>query len=663
MAKPVQPFVAQLLRRAEKALMQGDRLVAMQCWQQVHQSRPKDLTSGLRLNLLILLLEQEQLPAALGLLAFFSAAGEVDSQAYNALGVYYQKKDQLQAAEAAWEEAVRRFPGNADAWSNLAYAQNNQLKMQSALASMEKALSLRPDRPDYLYNKGRVLQELKQYDAALGCYAQALRLQPDFYLCYNNSANIYYERREWAVAETFVQKAKQLRPEGEYLEGASVLNCLSLVRWSGYFSQSQAVRAAISQGRRAAIPLALLMLPLNVEEQNAGAALWMDDQYPDRRAPGQRLRRPGRWRVAYVSSDFCHHAVSILMRGLFARHDRLAFEVFLYSTMQRPGDILQQQMQAEAEHFIDVSGLDDAAVLALALEHDIDIAVDLNGHTQGARTRLFSRGLAPVQVHYLGFPGGMGAACYDYVLADPIIVPPEHQASYREKIVYLPGCFQVNDDQRELPASMTRAQLGWPEDAFIFACHNNTSKLNPVMFNGWMAILRACPEAMLTLLGEVPEVVVNLRQAATDCGVDPQRLLLAGRLTYSAHLGRLAAADLVLDTLPFNGGTSTSDALWAGVPVLTCTGDTFAGRMSTSLLHRVGLTELICSSLEQYAAMAVALYSNRELLGVLRRRLAVPERRHCLFATDPATRAIERAYVRMQQRYAAGLSPESFSVD
>ncbi len=656
--------VTERWNQAEAALQCQDRALALQCFQQVFAL--SDQLPTVRLNLIILLLEFERHEEALLLLAGLQAQQVHYSQAMNALGLFYDRHHKEDQALACWEEALRCYPANVEALNNQANAFSRMHRLEQALTCMDKALVIEPQRFAIRYNRGLIYQKLKDDERALVDYTQVMQqateADPEYLWSQLNSANIWIERRQWQQARQLLVNVLRKQPDADYVLGTLVLTAIFTANWSDYFPQVQEVLAGIDAGKKMTPLLTLLALPANVQQQNRAAQIYMDDRVPDCRSKGYHVRRPGRLRVAYVSSDFGQHAVSFLMAGLFERHDRQRFEIFLYSLQHRREDPLLQRLQAQAEHFVDLSTWEDAAIVALAREHDLDIAVDLNGHTQGARTRLFALGLAPVQVHYLGFPGGMGAAYYDYILADAIVIPPAHRQYYREKVVYLPGCFQVNDEQREAPVPLRRAELGWPEAAFVFCCFNGTYKLNPLLFAVWMAVLRACPEAVLALLGESGEVVAHLRQEATAAGVEAQRLHFATRQPYARHLGRLAVADLVLDTLPFNGGTSSSDALWAGVPVLTCTGDTFAGRMSTSLLHRAGLTELIVGSLEDYVAVATALYNDQARLQGIRAQLQSNAVRQRLFATEPTTRAIEQAYLTMHQRRIAGLLPDSFSV-
>jgi len=322
-----------------------------------------------------------------------------------------------------------------------------------------------------------------------------------------------------------------------------------------------------------------------------------------------------------------------------------------------------QRVRSAFERFIDVSARSDQEIAELMRTLEIDIAVDLGGFTANYRTPIFARRAAPIQVNYLGFPGTMGAAFMDYVLADDFVIPPENQRHFRECVVYLPDCFQANDARRVIGERVfTRAEEGLPAEAFVFCCLNNTHKINPPIFDIWMRLLDRMAGSVLWLLGHDAAVHDNLRREATIRGIDARRLVFAGRVSYADHLSRLVLADLYLDTLPFNAGTTASDALWAGVPLLTCAGETFAARMAGSLLRTAGLPELITFSLEDYAAKALELALRPKDLGALRQRLARQRTESPLFDTNRFRRHVEEAYVEMWRRYEAGAEPASFVV-
>jgi predicted O-linked N-acetylglucosamine transferase (SPINDLY family) len=371
---------------------------------------------------------------------------------------------------------------------------------------------------------------------------------------------------------------------------------------------------------------------------------------------GQRYRHE-RIRVAYLSADFHQHATSILMAGLFEHHDRSRFEVIAISYGPNIQDAMRARLLQAFERFIDVSTQTDLEIAQLLCTLEVDIAVDLKGYTADCRPGILAHRPAPIQVSYLGYPGSMAAPYIDYLLADRIVIPDSHRSFYSEQVVYLPDSYQVNDDRRG-PAAVTptRAECGLPEQGFVFCCFNNTFKITPFMFDIWMRLLQQAPASVLWLLKDSDLVERNLRHEAVAHGVAAERLIFAPRQEPAAHLARHRLADLFLDTLPYNAHTTASDALWAGLPVVTCTGGSFASRVAASLLHAVDLAELVAHSPEDYERLALSLANDPSRLQAIKARL-VQGKSLPLFDTDRFRRHLESAYFAMWARYRRGELP------
>jgi predicted O-linked N-acetylglucosamine transferase (SPINDLY family) len=340
-----------------------------------------------------------------------------------------------------------------------------------------------------------------------------------------------------------------------------------------------------------------------------------------------------------------------LLVGVFEAHDRTRFETIAISLRPSDESAMRRRVVAAFDRFIDATRMRDVEVSALMRELEVDIAVDLTGYTGDNRTDIFAQRPAPVQVNYLGFPGGMGAEYIDYILADAFVIPDAARPHYAEQVVHLPHCFQANDDQREIAEfTPSRAEAGLPETGFVFCAFNNVYKLNPPMFDIWMRLLRAVPDSVLWLAADAPNVRKNLAAEAMRRGVEPERLVFSPRIAYPEHLARMRLADLFLDTLPFNAGTTASDALWAGLPVLTCAGEAFAARMAGSLLNAVGLPELITHDLAEYEALALELATSPARLAEIKTRLAANRLSAPLFDTKLFCRNLESAYQQMWEK-------------
>lgn len=306
---------------------------------------------------------------------------------------------------------------------------------------------------------------------------------------------------------------------------------------------------------------------------------------------------------------------------------------------------MRQRLIPAFDRFVDVRDYGDREVALLLRQWQIDIAIDLKGYTTSARPGILAHRPAPIQVNYLGYPGTMGVSHIDYILADKVVIPESDQHYYQEKIVYLPDTYQANDQKRQIATELpSRAELGLPENGFVFCCFNNNYKITPVLFDIWMRLLQQVPTSVLWLFENNPTVSRNLRQEAIKRGIVPERLVFAPAIKLDKHLSRIRQADLFLDTLPYNAHTTASDALWAGLPVLTCKGNTFAGRVAASLLSAIGLPELVTNSLAEYEALALHLATNPEVLAEIKTKLARNRDTHPLFDTKLFCRNIEAAY-------------------
>jgi predicted O-linked N-acetylglucosamine transferase (SPINDLY family) len=351
------------------------------------------------------------------------------------------------------------------------------------------------------------------------------------------------------------------------------------------------------------------------------------------------------------------------MAELFERHDRAKFEWVAFSFGPDAKDEMRKRVSTAFDRFIDVRNRSDMDIAHLSRSLEIDIAVDLKGFTYDMRVGIFSYRAAPVQVGYLGYPGTMGAAYIDYLIADGTLIPQSSQQHYSEKIAYLPNSYQVNDRKRAIAdKAFTRRELGLPDAGFVFCCFNDSYKITPHTFNGWMRILKRVPESVLWLLEGNRAAGDHFRKLAEQSGVSAQRLIFATRLPLAEHLARHRTADLFLDTFPCNAHTTGSDALWAGLPLLTCMGEAFASRVAASLLNAIDLPELITTTQEQYEALAVELATDAERLGQIRRKLQSNRLNAPLFDSELFARHIENAYSQMYERYQADLPPEHIHV-
>jgi protein O-GlcNAc transferase len=434
--------------------------------------------------------------------------------------------------------------------------------------------------------------------------------------------------------------------------------------WGGFLEQRQELMVLLRSGGSVADPFALLGMSDDPELHQIAARAYTRETLSRRPAVQPLSAQPGdKLRIGYFSADFHDHATMHLLAGVLECHDRDAFEIHAFSYGPEIEDAMRARARATVDHFHDCARLSDGAIIAMARRAGIDIAVDLKGHTQDARLAPFAARLAPVQISYLGYPGTVGADFLDYIIADATALPMDQQRFYDEKIIHLPDSYQANDDRRAIaPVTPSRAEAGLPADGFVYCCFNNPYKITPEGFASWMRILNAVPDSVLWLLTNEAEAMDRLRAVATGQGIDPARLVFAPHLPSPQHLARHRLADLFLDTLPYNAHTTASDALWAGLPVMTQMGQAFAGRVAASLLNALGMPELITRDTAEYEPLAIALGRDPARAAALKAKLAAAIPTAPLFNTPRFTRHLEAAYRLMWQRHAAGLPPEGFAV-
>jgi predicted O-linked N-acetylglucosamine transferase (SPINDLY family) len=526
-------------------------------------------------------------------------------------------------------------------------------------------IALQAHHPGAWYLRANALYSLQRLEEAVASYDRLIALQPADARAHHNRGNALFMlgRHEDAIAG--YDRAIALDPNLPSARAQRLHARMHIADWRDFGPEVARLTARIERGEAASNPFAVLALCDCAARQMQAAGNWVREKCPPEAALGAlpAPSRRERLRVGYFSAEFHDHATASLTAELFERHDRSRLELIGFSFGPDTKDELRRRVAAAFDRFLDVRGRSDEDIARLARATGIDVAVDLGGFTRGGRPGIFARRAAPVQVSYLGYLGTMSASYMDYLIADEAIIPESHRRHYSEKIVYLPS-YQVNDSRRRIAdRRFTRDESGLPPEGFVFCCLNATYKITPGTFDRWMRILRRVPASVLWLLGGSGSVEGNLRREARARGIAPERLVFAVKLPAPEYLARYRTADLFLDTLPYNAGTTASDALWAGLPVLTCTGETFASRVGASLLRAAGLPELIATTEEEYERLAVELAGNPSLLAGIQSKLAGAARTSPLFDAALSTRHLEAAYARMYERYLAGLPPEHIRLD
>jgi predicted O-linked N-acetylglucosamine transferase (SPINDLY family) len=580
-------------------------------------------------------------------------------------GIALGQLGRLQEAIDSYQKTLAVDPAHIDALGNLGNALQQLNRLQEAIASYDKAIELDPGLARMYSNRGTALAKSRRFEKAVADFDKAIALEPDYVEAHGNRATVLQQRNRHAEAAEGFERVLALRPDYPYALGGLAFSRAHMCDWRDSASLAERIGNLARSGTLVSEPFVLLVLSSSPQDQLAGAAAYVRAKHPPTSPPvwsGERYPH-SKIRIAYLSADYHEHATAYLMAELFERHDRGRFEVTALSYGPRDDSPMRKRLIAGFDRFIEVREHSDENVARLMRGLEIDIAVDLKGFTTNCRPGILAFRPAPIQVNYLGHPGTMAAEYIDYLIADDFIVPQGQEVHYAEKMALLPDCYQPNDSQRRIAEQApARASEGLPAQGFVFCCFNNNVKITLPVFEIWIRLLRQVEGSVLWLLKGNPQVEGNLRQEALRRGVAPERLVFAQRMKLEPHLARHRHADLFLDTLPYNAHTTASDALWTGLPVLTCAGTTFAGRVAGSLLRAVGLPELITSSLQEYEVLALKLATDSDLLNDVRRRLGQNRDAAPLFDADRFRRHIEAAYTTMWQTYQRGEAPRNFSV-
>jgi protein O-GlcNAc transferase len=556
-------------------------------------------------------------------------------------------------AEAAARSAVDVDARHAAGWHNLALVLEPQGRLLEAMDASSRATALAPMEPAYAGFKAQLEATAGMRKKARATLDAALARKPDSPALRFQLAGMLERDGELERAMQAYEEVVRLDPE----QGAALSQLLFLRQRIGDWHDLAVLRKQFRDGvaRNAPLlsPFVLLSQPSTRSEQRRCAENWTAHVARPAGVRGTTMLNSARLRIGYLSADFHTHATAFLAAGLFERHDRTRFEIVGYSTGHDDRSPMRARLVRGFDRFVDAAGW-PALRLATAIRNDaIDILVDLKGHTEDAPPSVLALRPAPIQVHYLGYPGTIGGNLADYLIGDAIVTPPRDAGDYAETLALLPGSYQVNDQARPIAETPARSELGLPRSAVVLCCFNSGYKFNPEVFDAWAQILAQVPEAVLWLLARGGEErwVSNLRREMVRRGLDARRLIFATARPKVEYLALYRAADLFIDTWPYNAHTTASDALWAGCPLVTLRGETFASRVAASLLHAVGLPQLVCENVKTYVAKIVALARDAGERNRLRTHLEGPGRASPLFDTAATTRAIEAAYLAMADQY------------
>ena len=600
----------------------------------------------------------------------YSRAIEINPVFFEAQNNYAKALFDLNRYEESlihYGNALASNPRFVDCLVNLGASLNELKRFDEAIAHYDRALSLKPDYAEAYFNKGNTLHELKRFDEAIAHYDRALSLKPDYAEVWLNKGEVMNSLKKHAESAHFYLKALEFNLNDYlYLLGKAHHQMMLGCDWTNFENNINKIFHLINEGSMAAEPFGFQGIASSEDLLKKCAEMYSNEKFHALSNLSEFSKyKHNKIRIGYLCGEFRNQATSILLTRVWELHDKSKFEIFAFDNGWDDGSDYRKRIKgAFGDNIFEISRLSDLDAAKLIQFNEIDILINLNGFFGLGRQTVFSYKPAPIQVNYLGFPGTLGASYIDYIIADKVVVPESSKIHYVERLVYLPNSYQANDNQRKISnRTFSRAQLGLPENAFVFACFNNNYKITPSIFDSWMRILTHVRESVLWLLADNPVAKDNLIKEAISRGIDASRLIFAERIPMSDHLARHRQADLFLDTLPYNAHTTTSDALWAGLPVLTLAGHAFPGRVAASLLNAVGLPELITNSQEEYEVLAIDLATNPQKLADIKLKLAGNRLTAPLFNTPLFTKNLEAAYIKMYDRYRADLPPDHIFIE
>ena len=643
------------LRQPEKALADYDRALALQ---------PGDPDAFYYRG--VILMDLQRGAEALDMFEAVMPAYQNNSEMLNNRGVALWNLKRPAEALESLDRALAIEPGFAEAWGNRGLALRDLARHQDALESFDRVLTLEPQNTTALNARGNVLRDLKRYEDAVESYSRAIIFRSDYAEALVNRGYTRWNLKQYDAGMADVERALALDPHYPYALGELMHMRTHGADWRDFDAHKAALEAGLRAGARIVQPFIFQAVSENPQDSQACSRIWGHDRYPAvDAAPFDRAARKAhkKIRIGYMSGEFRQQATAILMAGLYEKHDGAKFELVALDSGVDDGSEMRARLEKSFDRWIGIGKMHDGEAAARIRAEEIDILVNLNGYFGDTRMGVCAQRPAPIQVNYLGFPATLGVNYMDYIIADQTVIPPADQGFYDEEVVYLPGSYQANDDHgRPMARVPSRAEAGLPETGIVFCNFNNAYKLTPSTFDSWMRIVKDVDGSVLWLLDSPGAYAGNLRKEAEKRGVAPERLIFAADLPTDLHLARMSLADIFLDGLPYNAHTTGSDALWAGVPLVTQRGTTFPGRVATSLLDAAGISELITASTGDFEALAVKLAKDAKALKTVKDKLAKNKASCALFDTAAFANHIEAAYETMWKTWLAGENPKAFSV-
>ena len=585
-------------------------------------------------------------------------------QAKHLLGIIFFSKKKYFESIKLIKDSISINPANFSAYNNLGNIFKELKKYDEAIDFYKNAIKLKEDYAIGFYNLAQIYKITSNFKLALDCYNKAILFDKNFYDAYYNLAELLEISKNYVDALYFYNQLLKLKPDYPYLLGSIVNLKLQICDWANFDESLKEIKDNIIGKKQVSKPLDIVFLFDSLELQSKIIKDYSTKNFPEINTITKSNHTNNKIKIGYFSSDFNNsHPTGYLIPELFEYHDKTKFDLFIFYFGNKIDSKLNRIKNA-ATKFYNISSISDHKVARFCKKINLDIAIDVNGFIKNCRPNIFALNAASIQINYLAFPNTMGANYIDYIIADKILIPNESQKFYSEKIIYLPNSYQISDQKREkLENDLFKKNYNLPEDKFIFCCFNNIIKINPYIFNIWMNILKRNTNSVLWLLSDNTQTINNLKSEAKNRNINPERIIFAKRVNISENLNRYKLADLFLDTFPCSAHTTANDVLWAGTPLLTLIGESFASRVSASLLSSMNMKELITYSEKEYEDLAVKLSNDDKKILEIKQRLAIEKGNTKLFNSQLYTKNIELAYLEIWNNFRKGLEPKNVCVE
>jgi len=565
-------------------------------------------------------------------------------ESYNSRGIIFAEEGDYLNAIKDYDKALSLKKDYYDAHLNKAVALKNVSKFKEAIKYLQLCIKLKPNDFKIYNNLGNISRDLKKYNSAKKYYTEAIKLNQNFAEAYSNRGELlqlYFNEFEEAIED--YNASIKIDENLNYIRGKRLQARMTLNEWKDFNQEIKIIKDDIKKQKKTIHPFAHMSLMDDPDQQKSITELYLENNYLTPSKKNTSFKND-KIIIGYFSAEFHNHPVMHLILDVFKNHNKSEFKIYGFS-IGPTKDEWSEKVKKYFDKFIDISDMSDSDIISLSKELKLDIAINLTGYTLNARNNIFFKQLATKQVNYLGYPGTMGSKCYDYIIADKIVIPEENKKYFSEKVIYLPNCYQANQEKINISdKNLNKNDLGLPENKFIFACFNNSYKITPSIFKRWMNILKKCESSILWLLQDIELGRQNLWKEAEIEGVNRARIIFAGRVPLKDHLKRLKFIDLFLDTFPYNAHTTASETIRAGVPILTLKGKSFPSRVASSILTNVGLENLIVSNLDDYETKAISLAQNHKEIENLKNHLAQEKNLNKLFDSKVFTKDLEKVY-------------------